>query len=54
MNHPSDAAVRFAFKDPAVRAVVHGFQILLLGGTYALRLHAPILERCESHKALKS
>ena len=53
MNHPSDAAVRFASGDPAVRAVVHGFQILLLGHTCELRLRVPILERCESRKPLK-
>mgnify|MGYP003315900942 CR=1 FL=1 len=52
MNHPSDAAVHFTSSAPAVRAVVHGFQILLLGYTYALRLHVPILERCESRKPL--
>ena len=55
-THPylTDAAVHFASNDPAVRAVVHGFQILLLGDAYALRLLVPILERCESRKALKS
>ena len=53
MKQPSDAAVQFASNDPAVRAVVHGFQILLLGDTCELRLLVPILERCESRKPSK-
>ena len=53
MNHSSDAAVHFTSSAPAVRAVVNGFPILLLGDTYALRLLVPNLERCESREPLR-